>query len=195
MIRRTIETLAAGCAVYFLMAACSGSGKNHSADPVAAAGMTSGGHDGQGGDDGQGGVANGAAGESGAGEPGVMNPVAGASAQEGGAPGGGCECEPYVPPEPIVVEAECDIFHDPSNSHWAAIDRPVLPSSVVFSVEVFVEYPTDFGTQFPGSYIPGSYTIQRAYNVLFSDDSIATQCGTTSGTNWVGEKVTFVFRP
>lgn len=183
MIRRTLETLAAGCAVYFLMAACSGSGASHKPSPVAMAGDTGdGGH-------------NGGGGLSGGGEPGVagdfgmagvLNPVAGASAQEGGS-SSTCECEPYVPPEPIVVETECDNEYAGSPTMWAKASFPGKTAEELAGVVAMVTYPDDLQGE------DGHNTVLSA--AFVKDGSAIVSCGSVAYPATQATGVRFVLRP
>lgn len=181
MLRRTIETLGAGIAVYVLMAACSGSGG--AGQPQAAAGSSSvAGSDGSGGLVGTGG------------EPGdagmmadVMNPVPDAMAAAG-AGNGDCGCEPYVPPEPTVVTADCDI-EGSNGSMFAEVAFPGRTKEQLATVHVVVTYPTDIADRYPASALAG-YDTQLS-TLFVRDGYVATNCGSIA-SNFVGESVTFV---
>jgi hypothetical protein len=194
MARRILETLGAGVVVYVLMAACSGSGGGNKGAPVAAsvAGMPS-----AGGQEGQGGVSAGgepgAAGEvANAGMAGLLSPVAGASAQAGGATGAVCDCpeppEPYVPPEPTVVEAECDIV-GPSGTMFAEAAFPGLDAGDLTNVVAVVTFPHTIASKIPTSAPDGYYT--QLSTVFVRDGFAATHCG-SSGNEHVASTVTFV---
>jgi hypothetical protein len=181
MIRRSIETLAAGCAVYVLMAACSGTGGGPAGQQSASAGMAqSGGHDGQGG------VSAGAT--AAAGMAGLLDPVAGASAQVGGAPGGVCDCpDPYVPPEPVVVEAECEQVEG-SPLMWAEAAFPGMAAQELAPIVAVIKYPAGLYNDWP----PG-YT-QLASTVLVTDGAVAVGCGAVATPATYAESVTFILR-
>lgn len=181
MIRRTIETLAAGCAVYVLMSACSAASAPKNEQEAAAGTVSSGGQRWQGGV--SGGVP-GAAGD--LGMAGLLDPVAGASAQVGGAPGM-CDCpDPYVSPEPVIVEAVC-LPQAGSATKFAVAEFPGKTESELQGMIALVKYDPEGTADFPASF-PAGFGTQIGL-VYVKDGSAAAQCGSSQ---FSAETVTFV---
>jgi hypothetical protein len=180
MIRRALEWFGGSVLVYVLVAACS-STSGGGGQPVSM---------GEGGD-GSGGVqGNGGEGVQGGRDGGIMNPVpdAMAAAGAGNDGDGSCECpDPYVPPKPTVVEAECDI-EGPSGVMFAEAEFPGKTADELASTTALVEFPHDIASKVPTG-APDGYAAQSA-NVFVRDGFVATNCG-ASGNDHVATRVVF----
>lgn len=163
MFRRALETLAAGFAVYALMAACSGSGAR-SSDGGTSGMANAGGYGGQGGVFAEAGTP---------GDGGIMSPVPDAMAAGGS---GSCECEPYEPPEPTIVEADCEA-QDGSPAKFAVAEFPGKTADELAHVLALVEYDPADTADFPSSY-PAGFGIQVGVPYV-KDGWAAVQCGST----------------
>jgi hypothetical protein len=177
MIRKALEWLGGSVLVYVLVAACGSSGG--SGHIVSGAGG-----------EGSGGV-QGAAGET---EDGglmgdVMNPVPDAMAAAG-AGNESCECprvDPYVPPEPTIVEADCDIVGG-SGVMFAEAAFPGKSSDDLARVIALIEYEYNIATKYPAS-APAGYAAQLS-NIFVRDGYAAASCG-SSGQDHVATRVVF----
>ena len=183
MMRRALEWFGGSVLVYVVAAACSSSGGSKPS-PVVDSGM--------GGEQGTGGV-QGAAGEGIAGERdgGLMNPVPDAMAAAGAGNETVCDCpappKPYVPPDPIVVEAECDITGG-SGVMFAEAEFPGKTAEELARVVAFVEFDYDIADKFPAS-APAGYPVLMS-NVFVKDGFAATSCG-SSAQEHVASRVIF----
>lgn len=184
ILRKSLEWLGGSFAVYFVVVACGSSGgapEKFSDAGAGRAGSSRGGMPNAGGEDGVGGLG------------GVLDPVPDAGATEAGEPGM-CDCpeppDPYVPPEPLVVEAECDVRvgNAASGFLYAEIERPNLPESKLFlGVPVF-EYAADQAGRPPG------HRRMSGAGLSLSDTALAVQCGIYgAGASAPPDSVRFIF--
>lgn len=175
IIRRSLEWLGGSVLVYVVVVAC---GTSSPADRVADAGSS--GRSGSAGNASRGGApsAGGMTSEGGLG--GFLAPVPDAGASEAGdGPGPEtCECpepaEPYVPPAPLVIVAECDVRIGSASSGqlYAEIERPELPEeNLLLGVPVF-EY------EFDPQGRPAGHRSIAGSGVSISDATVGVACGT-----------------
>lgn len=188
ILRKSLEWLGGSFAVYFVVVACGSSGG--APDKVAATG----GRDSTGGSS-RGGVGAGGSDSAGFGFGGIPDPTPDAGATEAGAPGM-CDCpeppDPYVAPEPLVIDADCDVFIEvtPQLDYvYAVIPKPsALSEAQVLMGHAVLLYPAA-----PSYLPPGGFT-QLPTGLGFSDDSVLVNCGNvSSGTAAHAQSARFVF--
>lgn len=192
-IRRAFEMLFGSLVVYLAVVACGSSGGGEK--PTAANGgepASSGGSSLGGAPSTTGGSDSGGLGFGGLPDP---TPDAGA-AEAGDGPGPTvCDCpeppDPYVPPEPLVVEAECDVQAGSSTSGimYAVIDKPTLPDAMLWlGTAVLVGYQPSAAWSAP----PGHNSISQP--IMVGPDTVAAPCGQYgSGSAPLPTAVRFVF--
>ena len=109
----------------------------------------------------------------------MIDPTPDAGATEAGAgPGPGtCECpeppDPYVPPEPLVVESACDVRvgNNLSGQLYAEIDRPNLAEEKLFmGVPVFT-YGEDQAQR------PVGYRSVAGSGLWVQESTVGVACG------------------
>lgn len=187
-LRKSLELFVGSCVVYFAVVACGSSSGGEK--PAAETGGTN-----STGGVSQGGTASGGS-DAGFGFGGIPDPTPDAGAAEAGdGPGPGmCDCpeppDPYVPPEPLVVEAECDveIGNTMSGQLYAVIDRPDLPEEkIVQGVPVYV-YAADQAGR------PAGHRTIAGSGISLSSNEVAVGCGTYgTGAATPPTTVRFVF--
>lgn len=187
--RRAMEFLGGSFAVYLGVVAC---GSSSSDKPIAS----NGGETSTGGSS-RGGAPSAGADHGGMGFGGIPDPTPDAGAAEAGdGPGPTmCDCpeppDPYVPPEPLVVEAECDVRTGSNSSGlvFAQIEKPDLPDAKLWlGKAVLIGY--DAG----GSWVPPGGHDTLSQHIMISADHVAAPCGSYgSGTPALPTSVWFIF--
>lgn len=184
-IRKTLEWLGGSVVVYGVVAACGSSSgapdKRADASHAGRAGSSRGGMPNAGGEDGVGGLG------------GILDPVPDAGAADAGGPTM-CDCpeppDPYVPPEPLVVEAACDVQvgNMASGNLYAVIDRPDLPEiKLLQAIPVFVYAADQTGR-------PTGHRVFAGAGVSLSATDVAVNCGIYgAGATEPPETVRFIF--
>lgn len=184
MLRRSLESLIAGCVVYGALAACSGSGTASAPGREVVVASTDGGQPSSGGAQAQ------AAGSvAAAGSP-VPDAMAASGSGGGVAVGGGaaaCPCEPSQPKEPTVVEATCATV-DGLPSAWATASFPGLTVIELSRVTAVLDYSDETAGVYKW---PASFTAY-ASPVYVKDGAVATNCGLLSAPKLQATRARFV---
>lgn len=176
MLRRTIETIGAGFVVYVLMAACSGTGQSPGRQHATAGAST-------GGQDGSGGLS----------EPedaglleDVANPVPDAMAAGGGVTAPTCDCpEPYTPPAPVIVEAECDTIAEGTPTQFAVAEFPGKSAEDLAGLVAQVTYPD-------GLYHWGQGFNTMMVTPIVKDGAATVGCGAVGKPDTLATRVVFI---
>ena len=175
-LRKTLEFLGGSVAVYLSMVACASSSGAEKPEPIAETGgaHATGGHS-------AGGANSTGGNDGGFGFGGMMDPTPDAGATEAGSgPGPGtCECpeppDPYVPPEPLVVEAECDVIVEVTANLDYAFAKIARPRGMADEQLFLGSAMLTYGSQ-PQYLPPGDFT-RGSSGLMVSDDEVVVNCG------------------